>query len=76
MLNPTVRRCWNSKPSSVKFHPAREAHSDFYGNKAVRNFIIEFEPDWLNRMGANDFIETDPVLFNQSRIRFSSILKN
>lgn len=51
------------KPSVVKFHPAGEAHSDFYGNETVRNFIVELEPEWLDSMGANDFIPSEPVLF-------------
>jgi AraC family transcriptional regulator len=56
------------KPSSVKFHPAGEAHADFYGNKTVRNFIIEFEADWLTDMGANAFIENNPALFSNNSI--------
>ncbi len=56
------------KPSSVKFHPAGEAHSDFYGNKTVRNFIIELEPPWLTRMDANAFVGNNPVLFSSNSI--------
>jgi AraC family transcriptional regulator len=61
----TVLEC---KPWSVKFHPAGEAHSDFYGNKTVRNFIIEFQPDWLTEMSANAFIGNNPTLFNNNSI--------
>ncbi len=55
-------------PSSVKFHPAGEAHSDFYGNKPVRNFIVEIEPAWLTRMGANALIGNNPSLFGGNSI--------
>lgn len=56
------------KPWIVKFHPAGEAHSDFYGDKTVRNFIVELKPEWLSSMGANDFLASEPVLFTDSSI--------
>ncbi len=59
----TVLEC---NPSSVKFHPAGEAHSDFYGNKTVRNFIVEIEPAWLIRMGANYLVGNDPAVFRNN----------
>ena len=56
------------KPSSVKFHPAGESHSDFYGNRTVRNFIIEIEPARLTRMGANTLVGNDPVIIGDNSI--------
>lgn len=59
----TVLEC---NPSSVKFHPAGEAHSDFYGNKTVHNFIVEIEPAWLTRMGANYLVGNNPSVFRNN----------
>jgi AraC family transcriptional regulator len=56
------------KPSTVKFHPTGEAHSNFYGNKTVRNFIVEIEPAWLTQMGADGFVGNDPVLFGDKSV--------
>jgi len=38
------------KPSTVKFQPIGEVHSNRYGDRKVRSFIIELQPHWLGRM--------------------------
>lgn len=47
-------------PSSVKFQPAGEEHSDVYGSEAVRCFIIELQEDWLARTGAGALVSDRP----------------
>jgi AraC family transcriptional regulator len=54
------------EPSSIKFHPADEPHSDLYGNKGVHSFIIEPELSWLDQMGANHLIENNPLVFRNN----------
>ncbi len=66
----TILEC---KPSFVKFHPAGEAHSDFYGSKPVHNFIVEIQPAWLTSMGANAFVGNNPIVFNNNSISWLMI---
>lgn len=54
------------KPSSVKFQPAGELHSDIYGPESVRGFIVELKSEWLTRVGANGLIGDRPVVFRDS----------
>ncbi len=49
-------------PSSVKFQPAWEEHSDVYGNETVRCFIIELQSEWLTRMGASSLVGSAPLI--------------
>lgn len=56
------------KPSCVKFQPAGEVHSDFYGNERVYCFIVELEPEWLTRMGAYALVGNSPMVFPSSSI--------
>ena len=56
------------EPLSVKFQPAGEAHSDIYGNKAVRCFIIELQSEWLRRMGASALVGSSPLVYRNSSL--------
>ncbi len=56
------------KPSSVKFQPAGEVHSDIYGNEQVYCFIVELDPEWLTRMGAQSLVGNSPMAFPGSSI--------
>ena len=56
------------KPSSVKFQPAGEEHSDVYGNESVRCFIIELQSDWLSRMGAGALVGNCPLVYKSSSL--------
>jgi AraC family transcriptional regulator len=56
------------EPSSVKFQPAGEEHSDVYGNEMVRCFIIELQSEWLIRMGAMSLVENNPLVYKNSRL--------
>lgn len=49
-------------PSSVKFQPAGEEHSDVYGSEAVRCFIVELQTDWLARTGAGALVGDRPLV--------------
>jgi AraC family transcriptional regulator len=61
----TVLEC---KPSSVKFHPAGEAHSDVYGNESVHSFIVELPSEWLKRMDASALVGNSPLLYKNSSL--------
>ena len=61
----TVLEC---KPSHVKFQPAREEHSDRYGQEGVRCFVVELDAGWLARMGTSALVETTPGLFRDGSI--------
>lgn len=55
-------------PSSVKFQPAGEEHSDVYGNETVRCFIIELQSEWLTRMGASALVGDSPLVYKSSSL--------
>lgn len=50
------------RPSSVKFQPAGEEHTDVYGGEAVRCFILELNTDWLARVGASALVGNTPLV--------------
>ncbi len=50
------------RPSSVKFQPAGEEHTDVYGGEAVRCFILELDTDWLSRVGASALVGNTPMV--------------
>jgi AraC family transcriptional regulator len=50
------------EPSYVKFQPAGEEHSDFYGSETVRCFIIELQSEWLTRMEASSLVGNNPLV--------------
>ena len=52
------------KPSSVKFQPAGEDHSDRYGQNRMHCFIVELEARWLTRTGASRLVSDSPCVFN------------
>jgi AraC family transcriptional regulator len=56
------------EPSSVKFQPAGEEHSDVYGNQSVRCFIIELQSEWLTRMGAGLLVGNNPLVYKNSSV--------
>ena len=56
------------KPSSVKFQPAGEVHSDLYGREKVYSFIVELESKWLTRMDAHGLVGDGPMVFRDSSI--------
>lgn len=49
-------------PSSVKFQPAGEEHSDVYGSEGVRCFIVELQSEWLARVGAGALVGDSPLV--------------
>lgn len=56
------------EPSSVKFQPPGEEHSDVYGDETVRSFIIELQSEWLTRMGASALLGTSPLVHKSSSL--------
>lgn len=51
------------RPSSVKFQPAGETHTDAYGNERVHCFIVELKAEWLKRTGAHALVGGGPAVF-------------
>lgn len=58
----------NCQPFKIKFQPAGEPHSDFYGKKTVRSFIIELESEWLARTGADALVGNIPFVFRNNSL--------
>jgi AraC family transcriptional regulator len=56
------------QPLNVKFQPAGEAHTDFYGNTTVRSFIVELESGWLKRTGADVLVGNSPLVFRNNSL--------
>lgn len=56
------------QPSNVKFQPAGEAHTNFYGKKTVRIFIVELESAWLTRTGADVLVGNTPLVFQNNSL--------
>jgi AraC family transcriptional regulator len=49
-------------PFQLKFQPAGESHTDSYGLQEGRSFIIELEPEWLDRMRSCSLSVSTPSL--------------
>lgn len=58
----------NCQPFSIKFQPAGQIHSDSYGKKTVRSFIIELESEWLVRTGADALVRNIPFAFRNNSL--------
>lgn len=56
------------KPSRVKFQPAGELHTDVYGKENVHCFFVELEPQWLQRMGAEALVGSNPCVYAGSSV--------
>lgn len=56
------------EPSSVKFQPAGEEHSDVYGSEMVRCFIVELQSEWLARTGASALVGNNPLVHKSSSL--------
>lgn len=56
------------QPLSLKFQPAEEAHSDFFGKNETKGFIVELEPEWLARTGADALVGNNPLVFRNNSL--------
>ena len=56
------------QPSNVQFQPAGETHTDYFGKKTVRIFIVELEPEWLTRTGADILVGNAPLVFQNNSL--------
>ncbi len=62
------RTALECKPLQLKFRPAEEAHSNTYYKLAVRCFFIEFETQWLQRMGKYSDAWNVPTVLRDSSL--------
>ena len=55
-----TREC---QSSTLLFHPADELHAESFYDSGGRSFIIEVEPEWLDRMREHRTVADDPADF-------------
>ena len=53
--------------SNIKFRPAEESHSNYYGSSKVRCFLIEPEGEWLARLCAHAGLHA-PLIFRDNSL--------
>lgn len=51
-------------PSTLLFHPPNELHAEHFHTAGGRSFIIEIEPEWLDRVRAQGPIADGPADFH------------
>lgn len=50
-------------PYTLLYHPPSELHAEHFHNSGGRSFIIEIDPDWLNRLRGQAIVADDSADF-------------